>query len=1176
MGWDVLGLAVKVKGEGVKETSHDLSGLDRSLESVEKAFKDLRSTLGGTNRALDETDKKAKSTKASLSTFKNVLAGLGVGIAVKKMFDFGGAVLKTGAQFEQLGLQMKAVMGSEGAAKAATDWVTKFTADTPYQIEQVSQSFIKLKAMGLDPMNGTMQAIADQTSMLGGDFEIMETITTALGKAWTKGKMQGEELMMMMDRGVPVVQYLADALGVSESAIFKMSEQGKIGREEIGKLIDKMGEMTSGASANLMDSLTGKWSNLKDTITLTLNEIAFSGGMDAAKEGLTDLIDAIQGLRDSGAIEQFGKVFGNTLKAILTAAKFTFIQLPLLVKLYVDKATKYFLEFIVAVKNLADKVATTTIALMYATGQNIDPALKMLGIFNDLVLGADDVIRELNIDIAEGEAALAALKDSGEKAADTITEVGGAAKGAKPKVKELTDEEIKLQKAWDKFFKEWGKTGKAVMNEIGSSMQTLLTGVTNFAGLAKDVEWSGKTVYEALAKQNAEARVSATLFADLGLKAKDVAEWLLGMGWDVDETRERLKHFDLTTADAVLTMEDLERIAELSGLSVYELLVKLGRAPDNVKGANDAFKGLNDTLADSEYYAALFQNELANMFDQAFQDLISGEIEDLGDLFEFAFGTLGQVAGKAFTKELALVFTGEQSFKDMIGKWSEGGVAGALGGAGMVYQGYQAGGAGGFISGVMGGVMAGASISGGNPYAMAIGGIIGGVAALFGGGSDESPETQFGIGGGGLSVGIRTRGGQGISPEENQVYVQQMRVLYRETFLAYRDALKAFGDASLYDLIGELPEVGGATWRGMSVKELFDWLGNAELPRVFSSVFEDAFAQGFKDLGVSDEFFAALNRELSLLPGDQRLEALITTINAVKTLNEILATDFATLTDEMLRNPMDTLLLGVDDFISALDLMSMGFEDMTPSERAREIANLAGSFENLKAAVGAMIREIDSARDAISSLFGGIREDIMLEGMSEYQKAQYYRQQIEDLTAQLSQAETPQEIMSLSQEIAGYINAMRGLGVEFFDPMGYGYGGETLAEYINRALDTAETAAQERLDFIEQTLREAWDRATEAVGFLADEFYDFAGWLDEFLGGGDESGGGGGSPVDPDDPTGYIPWWKDPESLNGMGQAFGDAVNLPTPVVNVYVYSDGTVQHSSGYQPPPYVHGGIG
>jgi phage tail tape-measure protein len=174
----------------------DAAGAIKQVRQFKKATGEIPAATDGARR--------------SLINLKTVLAGLGAYFSIRSITQFGRAIIQTGAQFETMGIQLRAVTGSVEDANRAMDWITQFTADTPYQLEQVTGAFVKMRAMGLDPMGGAMQAVADMTSYLGGSMDVMNSIVLALGKSWTVGKMSMEEMRMLMERGVPVIDILAE------------------------------------------------------------------------------------------------------------------------------------------------------------------------------------------------------------------------------------------------------------------------------------------------------------------------------------------------------------------------------------------------------------------------------------------------------------------------------------------------------------------------------------------------------------------------------------------------------------------------------------------------------------------------------------------------------------------------------------------------------------------------------------------------------------------------------------------------------------------------------------------------------------------------------------------------------------------------------------------------------
>ena len=229
-------------------------GIAVDSRDVKKAEKDLDS-LANTSRTVETNVNRMAS--AFSNTLKGAVAGIGFGVVAKDILD-------TNRQMEMLRTSLTSVTGSIDAGKDAFKFIQEFATSTPFEIKDITQSFITLKNYGLEPNVKVMQAITDQASKLGASTETLQRITINLGQAWSLNKLQGEEIRSLIEAGIPVWEMLAQVTGKSTAELQKMSEKGEITRDIIGKLIQKMGEMSSGSSARAMETLSGQISNLSD------------------------------------------------------------------------------------------------------------------------------------------------------------------------------------------------------------------------------------------------------------------------------------------------------------------------------------------------------------------------------------------------------------------------------------------------------------------------------------------------------------------------------------------------------------------------------------------------------------------------------------------------------------------------------------------------------------------------------------------------------------------------------------------------------------------------------------------------------------------------------------------------------------------------------------------------
>lgn len=214
------------------------------------------------------------------------------------------AMLGTGDQYELLGKRMASLMGGIAQGEQATAWIKDFAKSTPLEVKDVTEAFALLKSYGLDPMDGSLQAIVDKNEQLGGGMERLQGISSALGQAYAKQKLQTEEILQLVERGVPAWTLLEKVTGKNAAQLADLASKGKLGRDVIAGLIDEMGRSAEGAAADSMGTLTGLVSNLSDTWSDFLNRIAKSGALDYAKEQLRGVADYIDRMDKDGRLDK--------------------------------------------------------------------------------------------------------------------------------------------------------------------------------------------------------------------------------------------------------------------------------------------------------------------------------------------------------------------------------------------------------------------------------------------------------------------------------------------------------------------------------------------------------------------------------------------------------------------------------------------------------------------------------------------------------------------------------------------------------------------------------------------------------------------------------------------------------------------------------------------------------
>ncbi|SNR22815.1 tail tape measure protein [Paracoccus sediminis] len=243
-------------------------------------------------------------------------AALAVGAYGGVMAGIGLAFVRPAAQMERFKVQLKNLEGSSAGAERAMAWIQEFATRTPLELNDTISAYARLKAFGVDPMNGSLQALVDTMAASGGGAEQLDGLVLALGQSWTKGKLQGEEALQMLERGVPVWDLLAAKLGRTAAEMQEMASAGKLGRTEIQLLVDALAERNKGASEAMSKTWDGIISNLIDHWSRWQVMVMDAGLFDFLKGKLQLFLDFLNQAAADGRLQRWAE---QTAGAIMWA-----------------------------------------------------------------------------------------------------------------------------------------------------------------------------------------------------------------------------------------------------------------------------------------------------------------------------------------------------------------------------------------------------------------------------------------------------------------------------------------------------------------------------------------------------------------------------------------------------------------------------------------------------------------------------------------------------------------------------------------------------------------------------------------------------------------------------------------------------------------------------------------
>jgi tape measure domain-containing protein len=171
-----------------------------------------------------------------------------------------------------------------------------------------------------------MKMIGDISAGVGINIKDLAEI---YGKARVQGRLFAEDINQLTGRGIPIIAELAKQFGVSEQAVKKLTEDGKIGFNNLEQAFASMtstGGQFFNMTANQSTTLSGLYSNLQDSVTMNLRTIG-----DSIVKNLdlkTVIPQASKYLTDLA--EGFSKLSPEAQKAIVVIGGMAIVLPPLL------------------------------------------------------------------------------------------------------------------------------------------------------------------------------------------------------------------------------------------------------------------------------------------------------------------------------------------------------------------------------------------------------------------------------------------------------------------------------------------------------------------------------------------------------------------------------------------------------------------------------------------------------------------------------------------------------------------------------------------------------------------------------------------------------------------------------------------------------------------------------
>jgi hypothetical protein len=311
-------------------------------------LKDLKVTIGLSKRGLTKLNSDLRRTKSNFRRNFGEIAGMAKNAAAvigTTLVAGIGVLIKKGAEMETLRTGFISLAGGANKAAAIVKELNEFTAKTPFQLQEVSNSARQLLAVGTQrsELQKELKMLGDIAASSGNSIS---DISAILAKVRAKGKVDLEALNQLAERRIPIFNELKRLTGDAQMEF----GAGAVSVDQFTQALANMtaeGGLAAGAMENLSNTVEGRMTTLMDNLGLELGKAAEKSGVSAAFSGMlkdaTESLQGISGVAQSdvaaalGLAEEAMEGFGNVSQENLSEVESKSAEAQAAIKLLHDQ-----------------------------------------------------------------------------------------------------------------------------------------------------------------------------------------------------------------------------------------------------------------------------------------------------------------------------------------------------------------------------------------------------------------------------------------------------------------------------------------------------------------------------------------------------------------------------------------------------------------------------------------------------------------------------------------------------------------------------------------------------------------------------------------------------------------------------------------------------------------------
>jgi len=291
----------------------------RSVQTLGRSFNNLNSSMSTPLQKLRDYVLILGNIRLAILNVRDIAVG------------WVGSLLQQSAQVERLTILMKGLSnatteaGKSQEAAANLKMIFAEARRSGFAVDALADAFVKMKAGGLDPTDGSLKSLTNAVAAFGGTSDVMNRAAIAIQQMAGKGVISMEELRQQLGEAVPTaIADMSRAMGMSVKEFSDLVSKGGVqAKPALELMFMEFERLYGGAGERMAQTLTGQLATFKTNVMematvftgLKDGEATEGGLFESTKNALKEL----NALMQSSEGRQFAADIGSAVNTVFTA-----------------------------------------------------------------------------------------------------------------------------------------------------------------------------------------------------------------------------------------------------------------------------------------------------------------------------------------------------------------------------------------------------------------------------------------------------------------------------------------------------------------------------------------------------------------------------------------------------------------------------------------------------------------------------------------------------------------------------------------------------------------------------------------------------------------------------------------------------------------------------------------